>query len=286
MKRTITALTLLALLLAACRGSGGPTPDPSAPDADTAVLRVDVRGGLVGPDFPFAQLPSFLLLGDGRVLQPGAIEAIFPGPLLAPLEQRRLSADGMRRILAEVAATGLFDTSREFRGAPVADAPDTIFTLRTGDRVTVISINALGLVDGPGLSAEEARAHQALGALSNRLMGLEQWLPASAWTHRGSQPYRPDAYRLLLRETDANEREPTGIGFNLAAWPGRTGPDGGVASAAFGGRCLVVSGDEAQRWTAAIGKANQLTRWTTGGRRYLVMPRPLLPGEPRECPGA
>lgn len=284
MKRTITTLMLLAVLLAACGRSDG-TPDPSAPDPNSAILRVDVRGGLVGPDFPFGQLPSFLLLGDGRVLQPGAIEAIFPGPLLAPLEQRRLSGDGVRRILAEVAATGLFDTSREFRGLPVADAPDTIFSLRIGDRLTVLTINGLGLGDDPGLTAEEARARQAMSTLNSQLMDLDRWLPPSAWADRAPQPYDPDAYRLLVRETDANEREPTGIGFNLAAWPGQTGPAGGAAEP-DGGRCLVVSGDEADRWTAAFAKANQLTRWTDHGRRYIVVPRPLLPDEPRECPPA
>ncbi len=283
MKRTITTLILLAVLLAACGRSDG-TPDPSAPDPNSAVLRVDVRGGFVGPDAAFGQLPSFALLGDGRVLQPGAVPAIFPGPLLAHLQQRRLSADGIRRVLAEVAGTGLFGASREFRGAPVADAPDTIFTLRTGERVAVITINALGLVDGHGLSADEARARLALSALNERLLSLEQWLPASDWVDRQSEAYRPDAYRLRVLQT-VNEQEPSGIGFNLAVWPGHTGPDAGVASPG-GGRCMVVTGAEAQRWTAAFASANQLTRWTHGGRRYQIQPRPLLPGEPRECPAA
>ncbi|HET7141450.1 MAG TPA: hypothetical protein VFJ03_03090 [Candidatus Limnocylindria bacterium] len=278
-------LILVALILAACARNGGTTPDPDAPDPDTTVLKVEVRGGFVGPDVLLGQLPSFALLGDGRVLHPGAVPAIFPGPLLAPLQQRQLNAEGIRRVLAEVSATGLFGTSRELRSAPVADAPDTIFTLRIGDRLTVITVYALGISHGAGMSAEEARAYQTLGALNERLMSLEQWLPASAWADREAVAYRPDAYRLRVLETDANEQEPTGIGFNLAAWPGQTGPAGGAAEAG-GGRCLIVSGDEADRWTAAFAKANQLTRWTRGGLRYQIQPRPLLPDEPRECPAA
>jgi hypothetical protein len=46
----------------------------------------------------------------------------------------------------------------------------------------------------------------------------------------------------------------------------------------------VVSGADAAAWFAQLQPATQLTRWTEGDHKYAVTPRPLLPGEPEECP--
>lgn len=279
MRKIVVLLAVLTLLLPACRAAKG-DGDVAHPDGATPVLQVEFRGGLIGPDSRFGQLPSFTMLGDGRVIQSGAMDAIYPGPLLPPLQQRRLNEEGVQTVLREVAATGLFDESREYRSTRVADAPDTVFTLHADGVTTIISINALG-IDVGGQSTSDANAYRLLAKLDERLGTLDQWLPASAWAERDWQSYRADAYRLLVRDADVGEKEPNGIGLNFAAWPTRTDPNAGTP--ALEGRCQVATGQEAIAWTAAFTKANQLTRWTVGERRYQVQPRPLLPSEPAEC---
>ncbi len=294
MLRTLTATIVLAgLLLGACAGAPG-TSDPPAtgspdgriahPSGGALVLRVEQRGGFVAPAADFTRLPEFTLLGDGRVVQPGAVAAIFPGPLMPPLNVRRLSESGIQAVLREVASTRLFHASRQFDGARarVADAPDTLFELHADQADVTISVYALGIaVDDSGLPADETQARRQLANLEARLTALESWLPPSAWADAHSTTFIPSAVRLLVRDATAEGADPSGIGFNFAVWPTDTDPAAGKPAGEW--RCLVAAGAEAEAWNAQLAHANSLTRWTRGERRFVVMPLPLLPDLPPTC---
>ncbi|MDQ2934767.1 MAG: hypothetical protein M3R49_07250 [Chloroflexota bacterium] len=301
MKRTASTLVAAGLLLAGCSGGAGGGPGASpAPSGDVAhptgnalILSIANSGGFVAPDFLLGALPTFVLTGDGRVLVPGAQIEIFPGPALPSIQERRLTEAGIQAILRAVAQTGLFKAELDLRGANamVADAPDTVFTLHADGREVTISVYALGMLDvtnpPPGMSRNELLAHRALATLDQQLHGLEQWLPADAWADTGWKPYEPDALRLYVRNTDA---EPPDAGSGLPPQAPRAWPLAGDP-ASFGKpmssgdlRCGVVAGADGATWLAALRQSNQLTRWTAGGHRYSIIPRPLLPHEERSCP--
>ena len=299
MKRTAFSLILAGLVLAGCsRGGGGqPSGSPSGgddivhPAGDALILSVANSGGFVAPDFLLGALPSFVLTGDGRVLVPGAQAAIFPGPMLPSIMERRLTEAGIQAVLAAVAGTGLFTSDLDLRGANamVADAADTVFTLHADGREVTVSVYALGFLEGtnppPGMPGNEVLAHRALSLLQERLSGLEQWLPADAWADAGWKPYQPEAFRLYVRNADAEP--PDGSGLPPQAprpWP--TSDDPATFGHASSGdlRCGVVSGADCATWLDELGRSNQLTRWTAGEHRYSIIPRPLLPYEGDTCP--
>lgn len=281
----IALIALLATMLAGCGGSGGGTEQIDHPQGDALVLRVEQRGGFVGPDTQLSRLPAFTLLGDGRVIQPGAVMAIFPGPLMPPLTVRRLTESGVQAVLREVAATALFTTDRRFDGANarVADAPDTIFELHADGVDVTISVYALGIA-GDDLPADEAQAYARLSMLNERLASLESWLPDAAWADAQSSTFTPDALRLLVRDATGEEPDVSGIGFNLVPWPTNADPNAGARFGEW--RCSVVGGEEAKAWNGQLATANALTRWTSGERRYQALPVPILPDQPRDCPQA
>jgi hypothetical protein len=288
----LVALTML-LLLAGCRGVG---PSPSAggiahPPGSEVVLRFEYRGGFVPPEFAFTNFPTFTLLGDGRVIIPGAQIELFPGPALPAMNVRQLSEAGIQAVLRAVAATGQFAASAEWRGAQnfVADAADTVFTLNAEDRTVTITVYGLGtLLAGdppPNVPAAELAAHQALNQLTEKLTTLDAWLPATAWMQPAWQPYVPDAIRLLVRNADADPPDESGIANQEMPWPAGEDPATFGAPVSFGDhRCSVVTAAEAEAWYAALGNANQLTRWVSGEHRYAVAVRLLLPDEPEACP--
>jgi hypothetical protein len=284
-RRAVRSLATIALtaLLAACGGRGSSGDAIEHPPGAALVLRVELRGGFVGPDAQLGQLPAFTLLGDGRVIQTGAVMAIFPGPLMPPLTVRRLNETGLQAVLREVAATSLFSVDRRYdgAGAHVADAPDTIFELHADGVDITISVYALGIAND-GLPDEQAQAYAKLSMLNDRLASLEAWLPDSAWADARSASFSPDAVRLLVRDATGEQPDPSGIGFNLVPWPTEADPHGGDAFRDW--RCSVVTGDEAKAWNAQLTKANTLTRWTQGERRYQVLPVPILPDQPTDCP--
>ena len=284
-------LTVL-LLLAAC--SGGPSPSDGQiahPPGDELVLRVEHRGGMLAGGF-FTTLPAFTLLGDGRVILPGAQIDIFPGPALPAVQVRQLTEAGVQAVLNAVAASGQFAASAEWRGAQnfVADAADTVFILNADGRSITVTIYGLGtVVPGdapPNFPAAEMPVHQALGLLSERLGTLDTWLPVTAWVPEQTwQPYVPDALRLLVRNADADPPDESGIPNEELPWPTDADAETFGEATTFGEfRCGVVTGEDAAAWYDSLSSANLLTRFISDERRYEVTVRPLLPDEPAECP--
>ncbi|MEP6807505.1 MAG: hypothetical protein ABI978_02775 [Chloroflexota bacterium] len=298
MRRTVQPLlpvvAALSLLLAACSsGPGGSTGPITHPSGDDLVFRMEYSGGFVAPAFLLTSFPQFTLTGDGRVIVPGAQVDLFPGPALPAANVRRLTEAGIQAILNEIARTGFFGASIEFRGARnvVADASDTVFTLHADAQNVKVVVYALGTLEPganvAGMSAAEFAAHRILLKLSERLTNLEAWLPASAWAEASWRPYQPDALRLLVRNADADPPDDTGIGNKLVDWPDASDPATfGVLNALAGQRCGVVSGQSAQDWYTALSSANQLTRFLKDDHRYEVVVRFMLPDERRECPKA
>lgn len=289
--RSAPLLLVSSILLAACTGAGpgGPIEHPAG---DRLVLRVATQGGFIGPQFRFTSFPGFTLLGDGRVIVPGAQIELYPGPALPAVNVRRVTEAGIQAILDDVLRTGVFSSSAEYRGAQnvVADAPDTVFTLVANGRQVTVLVYGLGtLPEGTthtGISAEELATHAALLHLSERLMNLDAWLPANAWADPTWTPFQPDALRLLVRNADADPPDGSGIANQLVDWPTSDDPAtfGAPAGALLDAQCGVVSGPDAAVWYQALSTANQLTRFTHGGHRYEVSVRFILPDEAPTCP--
>lgn len=285
------AAIVLALALTACSSPGASIGPIDHPTGDNLVLRMSYSGGMAGPILDSIGFPPFTLVGDGRVIVPGAQIDIFPGPALPAVNVRRLSEAGIQAVLNEVARTALFGTSIKFNGAQncVMDAGDTVFTLHADGHEVTVSVYGLGTIDPtngcPGVSSAEQAAHRSLQRLSERLTTLESWLPASAWAETSSHPYQPDALRLVVRNADADPPDGSGLGNPQLNWPDTSDPATFGDTVLFDGqRCGVVSGQAAQDWYAALSTANQLTRFVKDDHRYQVTVRFILPDEPLECP--
>jgi len=289
--RRAPILVASAILLAACAGPGASGPIEHPAD-DSLVFRVSTQGGFIGPNVIFTSFPGFSLQGDGRVIEPGAQPAIYPGPALPAVNVRGLTELGIQLVLEEVLRSGVFASSAEYRGAQnvVMDAPDTVFTMHADGRQVTVLVYALGILE-PGtaagrVTAKELAVHAALVHLSGRLTSLDAWVPASAWSDPGWTAFRPAALRLLVRNADADPPDSSGIPSQLVAWPTSDDPAtfGDPVSAIPGSRCGVVSGPDATAWYEALSRANQLTRFTHAGHRYDVTVRFLLPDEELTCP--
>lgn len=324
MKRTVPGLFAVLLVLSACAATGGPpspsadpsaSPDgsepagPSASPADSegdgsggdiehpigseAVIVVRLAGGMIPAQMQVGEVPVFTLLGDGRVIVPGFQTLEFPGPILPALQERRLTEEGIQLVLSSLDETNLFigDLENRVAASVVSDGSDTIFTVDAGGRTSVVTVFALGMMPPdmeppPGTDPGELEAHRVLTALNDRLMTLDAWLPADAWATDAWQEYRPEAFRLYVRDvTDQPEDEE--LPAQQIPWPTDEDPATvGEEMADFGDgtRCALVEGEAGATWLAALLEANQNTIWTFGDRRYAIDPRPLLPNDEAVCP--
>ena len=323
MKRFAALPLVLPLVLAACAASGG-SPGPSTPDdeasgpppsageegggddggsggiehptgADEAILVVSSQGGFVPVEFSVRNMPSFVLLGDGRVIVQGMQTLEFPGPALPALQERTLTEEGIQRVLEAVEETDLFTGDLELRGMQqmVADASDTVFELNAAGLESTVLVYALGMLTPdmqvPGMEPGEVTAHESLSRLSESLLLIDTFLPAEMWEVEGWQPYEPDALRLYVVDVTSQPIEGGDLPGMVRDWPTDDDPAAfGEAAGEFLGpntRCGVVEGELGATWLAQLSDANENTLWTTDGDdRFRVLARPMLPHEERICP--
>lgn len=285
--RTIVALGTVAAVMAGCAkattapGSGSPSSGgiAHASGAGDLVLQVGNEGGFIAPSFTLTQIPQFSLFGDGSILTPGVEPAIYPGSALPSIQRQVVAEAGIQAILQAAIDAGLKDgiDHTDLGGTGMADASTTVFTFVADGVTHTVKVYALGGLSArpDGMSQAEFNARKALQDFLGSLGTLQTWLPAGSVG--ASQPFDATGSRLLVSDyqPDAQLKEPA------KAWPlGTPLASFGDSTSIMGTRCGVVSG---QDWTATllplVSNANQLTPWTSGGQRYAISFRPLLPNE-------
>jgi hypothetical protein len=273
-----TALAAVTLfLLSACARSTAPgaqpsgSPDPGFPAADALVLRIERLGGFMAPDQQLGRLPVVTVYGDGRVISMAAQTMQYPGPAVPGLLVQQADPAVVEGLLAKADQAGV--RSGTDLGSPsVADAPTTRVTVvaATGTR----TVDAVALTetqpDDPRLTPAQRAARAKLAAFVQEVSDLPvaKGMPEA-------QPYQPAAIAGLAhpytRPQDGLPKPPAAV-----AWPGPVLP-GATLSAGAG--CVTATGAEAVRVLAAAKSASAITPWTSAGRQWTVIFRPLLPDE-------
>lgn len=280
----LLAIPLAAVLIAACSGTApSPSPQPTPPAEARFLLRVTQVQALP-PQATFGWLPSIVITLDGRALTGGAVAAIFPGPLVNPIIEQRLSAAGWARIVAEARAAGLLGGIRDFTGGQMPPgsgaallqivADGQLYEL-TGDPSRIMVCVTTPCVPQPGTP-------EAFGGFISRLGDLGSWLAADLGP---AGMHVPAGFAVIVGPPPDQQ----GLAQPIIGWPLAAGfaAFGKPLADGSGSRCGTVSGDDLAALRAAFGAANQLTRWRdpADGSFYGLTVRPLLPGDGDPCEG-
>lgn len=299
LRRTVSVarLATLAFAVAACGGStvslapsvppsGAPAPS-SVPSPSVApaglLLKVTSEGGFINPSANLAALPTVTVYTDGRILTPGAIAAIEPGPLVPPVAVRDVGAAGVAQILAAIKVVGLDKPAAAGPGIP-GDSGTDVFTVVVDGTTTTSHFSGggggggvPGHPGGPVASGDEERV--AALALLDRLLD-----PAETWGGSASAPttYLPTAYRIYV-VPDGPVADPS-ASQSPVTWPLTTPlatfgtpavPDRGIAGLRQG----AVVGADAATLAPILAGATALTPFTSAGSAFTLYVRPLLPDE-------
>lgn len=269
--RALAAVAVcLGLVAAGCAdepgggGAGSPPPDrPTAPDEVVVQLLVD--GGFVPVEAAVRTVPAVTVLGDGTVLTPAAVPAIYPGPAIVPMQQVRIGAAEVDRLVALAADLGLLEAGLDLGDPPVADAPTTTVTVVAGGTTYVHAAYALGL-DARALGRDVAANRRA----------LQQFVDALHALPPGEEPWVPDA--VVVGDLGPYRAEPD-LPQRPRAWPLATPP----ATGGEGVACTLVEAPGSAVLLDALAEANERTPWVVDGRPRSLAFRPLVPGQPG-CP--
>lgn len=230
------------------------------------VLRIDQSGGFVTPAVMLTRLPTVTVYGDGRMITEGPTVLVYPGPALPNIQVTKLDAEQVKQVVERARAAGV-GSAGDLGSPQVADVPETQFTLRGAvgvEETTVEGLNA----PGTGLTAEQQAARE-------KLRDFAAWVPDLALEAGAeTQPYRPTAVAAVAEPWVANDEAGK---QTEVAWPGPDLPGTPVGTTGVG--CVTVTGDQVPRLLDAAAKATAATPWTSGGKRWTVALRPLLPDE-------
>lgn len=273
--------------LAACAGVGpspSPSPEPTPPAGAQVLLRVTQLQALP-PRTTFASPPTVVITLDGRVLVGGAVPAIYPGPLLAPIIERQLSPAGWAAIVNEARRAGLLTGARDFTGGAVPPggvtarlqitADGRVFDL-VGDPSRVMMCITTPCDPAPG-------SPEAFGGFLVRLADLASWLGGQLGPERA---HVPAGFAILVGPPPAEE---PGLGGPPVAWPlaAGLGSFGRPLSDGSGDRCGTVVGTDAATLWPQLQAATSISRWSdpVDGSLHGLVVRPLLPGDGDPCEG-
>jgi hypothetical protein len=240
--------------------------------ADDVVVRVFVGGGFVPVEYHLALSPSYSLLGDGTIVEPAVVTAIYPGPAINPLNARHADEEQIQEILRRADDAGLLDGAIDYGEPNVADVPNTTVTVVVDGEEHQQTAYALGFGDdeSSNLTAEQRDARHAL-------QGFIDSLATIGGTE--SEPYVPTSVAVYtLGPANPDPQVPQ----DPQPWPLSTPP--ATPEEEYARPCLTVSGDDATTLLAALARANQATPWTVEGQDepLSLVFRAIVPGDP-EC---
>jgi len=308
--RLVGLVVVVASFLAACGSAAGPTgtggPPPSSGPASSAVpssaasssalapapsaapaaliLKVTTEGGFINPVASLNALPIVEVYGDGRILTPGPVDAIFPGPLLAPVDVRNVGAQGADAIIAAIRKAGLDRGSTAGPGIPGDSGTDIFRVTLDGQTVeTRLSGNGPGVggvgQPGGGGGGSDDPGRSAAFALLDRLLDPNDTWGAAAGPHAA---YQPTGFRVFVApgapaEDATTHQEP--VAWPLATALGDFGTPALPNRGIDGLRQGAVVGADAEALGPILTKANQATPFTSGGKEWTLYVRALLPDE-------
>ncbi|OJF13928.1 hypothetical protein BG844_12570 [Couchioplanes caeruleus subsp. caeruleus] len=270
------AAAAMVVLLSACAqpgtgpGAGSPSSAPPAGGDGGLVLRITQTGGFAGPDAIAARLPGLSVYADGRVIFDGPVTADYPGPALPNVLERVVPPEQVKQLTGEAEAAGVREGT-DFGQPGVADASTTEVTVVTDAGERTVGANALheAQANDPLLTPAQKQAREKLRAFLDRAEQLASGPEA--------RPYRPEVLAAVVRPYV----EP---GDDLPArpkemqWPGPALP-GEPLTTVQKISCVTATGAQRDAILASAKNAKAGAPWVSGGNRWAVTFRPLLPGE-------
>ncbi len=250
-----------------------PRPGPAIHGPDDLVLRVELVHGFM-PEYFVTQLPIVSVYGDGRVIidPPGTGAGPIAGMArcIGPPDH---PGGTVNALVAHVLDHGV-GRDIDYGQAMIFDAPATVFTVFTDEGPLVTDVYALESVhDSDGLTDAQKSARQDLVDLIDDLSDLSRILGPDA----GEQlPFEQTAIAVVAREWTL-WGSPLGAPEPDRVWPGPTLPGSRLGHHPV--HCFTVTGADATIVLDAAKTADISTRWTSDGRLWTVMFRPLLPDE-------
>jgi hypothetical protein len=293
LRSTVAAALAFPFLVAACSSGAPATASPSEPTpvlpspssaADGVVIHASWTQALP-PRALFGNLPVLVVTADGRVLTPGPVREIYPGPLVAPFVERPISPNGVAALLQAAKDAGLLGPGTDFTGGamPMGAAAARLQIVVDGVTHDVVGDANAAVPCPPTQACPEVvpGTPAAFARYWYRLLDMAGWLEAELGPE---QAYAPSSYAVIVGPPPEPWEGATPVVWPVAEPP--LGAFGAPVRGEPGTRCGIAAGDLAAALQAPFAGATQLTPFvatpTASATRGLTV-RALLPGDEDPC---
>jgi hypothetical protein len=289
----LLAAVAAAALVAACSGAGsspapsdgGASPEPSGPVADAGFVIHASWSQALPPRSLFGNLPVLVVTADGRVLTQGPVIEIYPGPLVAPIVERPISAAGVAALVQEAKDAGILVAGGDFTGGalPMGAAAGRLRIVVDGVTYDVVGDANAAVPCPPDQSCPDPvpGTPAAFATYWYQLLDMASWLEPELGPEAADVP---SSYAVI-------------VGPPPEPWQGETPVVWPVADPALdafgdpvrgepGTRCGTAAGDLAAALRPLFDKATVLTPWVateSASATHGLTVRPLLPGDEDPC---
>jgi hypothetical protein len=293
LRSTLAAALAFPFLVAACSSGAPATASPSEPTpvlpspssaADGVVIHASWTQALP-PRALFGNLPVLVVTADGRVLTPGPVREIYPGPLVAPFVERPISPNGVAALLQAAKDAGLLGPGTDFTGGamPMGAAAARLQIVVDGVTHDVVGDANAAVPCPPTQACPEVvpGTPAAFARYWYRLLDMAGWLESELGPE---QAYAPSSYAVIVGPPPEPWEGATPVVWPVAEPP--LGAFGAPVRGEPGTRCGIAAGDLAAALQAPFAGATQLTPFvataTASATRGLTV-RALLPGDEDPC---
>jgi hypothetical protein len=226
-----------------------------------------------------------VVTADGRVLTPGPVIEIYPGPLVAPIVERPISDAGVTALLQAAKDAGILVQGGDFTGGalPPGAAAGRLRIVVDGVTYDVVGDTTAATPCPPGETCPEPvpGTPVAFATFWNQLLDVGGWLAAELGPEAD---HVPGAYAVIVGPPP----EPW-EGATPVVWP-LADPSldafGNPVRGEPGTRCGIAADDAADALRPAFANATVLTPFVateTASATHGLTVRPLLPGDEDPC---
>lgn len=260
-RRVLIGIFAAVLALSACGSKDGEL-HPGGPDG--VMIQIVEVSGFVPFEVSISYGPSYTLTTDGILISPGAVPAIYPGPLVYPNFATKLTPGELGQIQAMIERIGLPDmenVEEDNKSDFLADAGTTVITYWDSKGKHRFAVYALGHGGG------DSPAAQTFAELRETLQEL-------GWS-REQTPYTPEKVQVIVGESMQHVEDDF---VDVRPWPISDTEHSLWAPFVDGWRCRVFGPEVLERFDTAT----QVTTWTNpapGPETLILLVRALQPGE-------
>ncbi|MFM8927896.1 MAG: hypothetical protein ACKOFA_06890 [Rhodoluna sp.] len=259
--RALAAVLVLMLGLSITQSSNAATP---APTNRYIAFLAQESGGYTTYEWAFQRTPSVVVYSDGLTISEVPYRTkIYPGPMVSAFLQK-IERGAVSRVLSGATKVNLSDPNFDWGRTWITDVTDTVVLTQQSPRSPRVSLSIYALAYSDNTIDPDKKA--ARKAANDFIDRVENFSSDLYWTKSRPVIWKPTRWVYMAQAAQKDD-------FSVIR------PWFGTKPLISGFKCQEMNQFENSRFNSLLPRLNQSSRFTSGGKTWRIVVRPLFPHE-------